>query len=112
MDMPQKNVRSIYGYHDPLSNHYSANIHVFGQTFESAEQAYRHTQAINAKRPDLAEDIMKAPNAGEVKRIAKNIPFNPAWLQRKEEVMRDILMAKKEQVETSGLPSKTQKRTS
>ena len=99
LDAPQDDIRTIFGYKDPLSNHFSCDIHVFGQTFQSAEQAYQHTKAINANKPDIAENILTAKHAAEVKKMARNIPFSPSWQRRKEEVMDQILDAKKEQVE-------------
>ena len=99
LDKPQDGIRTIYGYKDPLNNHFNATIRVFGQAFHSAEQSYQHTKAINAQRPDLAADILNTTNAGQVKQVSHNIAYNPAWEQRKEEVMQTILTAKTEQVQ-------------
>lgn len=96
-EKPQEHVRTIFGYKDPLSNHYMCDIRVMGQTFPSAEHAYKHTQAINAKRPDIASKIKNAAHAGVVKELAREIPFNPKWEGRKEEVMTKILYSKMDQ---------------
>jgi len=72
---------------------------VFGQTFTSAEHAYKYTQAINAGKPNIAEQIIAAPNAYQVKEIAKAIPYNPQWMARKEDVMAQTLQAKLDQVQ-------------
>lgn len=96
-DKPQEHVRTVYGHKDPLSNHYPCEIRVMGQIFSSAEHAYQHTKAINAKRPDIAEKIKGAEHAGTVKKIAGDIPFNPKWENRREEVMTKILQSKMDQ---------------
>ena len=96
---PQTDVHTIYGYKDPLSNHFPCEIKVFGQTFASAEHAYKHTQAINANKPDIAAQILTAPRANQVKELSKSIPFNPKWAERKVEVMSDVLKAKLEQID-------------
>ena len=73
-DRPQEDVRTIYGYRDLLRSHYSASICVFGQTITLAEQAYKYTQAINAKKPEIAEDIMKAPMLGKSNSLPATSP--------------------------------------
>jgi len=96
---PQEGIRTVYGYKDPLSNHFACSVKVFGQTFTSAEHAYKYTQAINAGKPNIAEQIIAAPNAYQVKEIAKAIPYNPQWMARKEDVMAQTLQAKLDQVQ-------------
>ncbi len=97
---PQSDVRTVYGHKDPISNHYLCDIRVLGQNFASAEHGYMHTQAINAKRADLAKKIMDAKYAHTVKNISQMIPFNAAWEEKKEGIMEKILRAKKDQVPT------------
>lgn len=96
---PQDNVRTIYGHDDPLSNHFPCTLKALGQSFSSVEHAYKHTQAINAGKPDMAAQIAAAANAAQAKAIAKSLPYNPQWEDRKEEVMRQILQAKLDQVQ-------------
>ena len=96
---PQDHLCTVYGYKDPLSNHFPCTVKAFGQCFSSAEHAYKHTQAINAGKPDIAEKILAAPNANQAKEIAKNIPYNPQWKERKDEIMRLTLAAKMDQVQ-------------
>ena len=94
-----EDVRTIFGHEDPLSNHHLADVRVLGQTFPSAEHAYKHTQAINAKRPDIAKEILQTKYPHTVKRLSKNIPWNPAWDGKKEHIMERILQSKMEQNE-------------
>ena len=96
---PQDNIRTVYGYQDTLSNHCTCTVKVFGQFFRSAEHTYKHTQAINANKPDIAEKILVAPRASQVKELSKDIPYNPKWAERKKEVMTTILSAKLDQVD-------------
>jgi ribA/ribD-fused uncharacterized protein len=74
-----------------------ADIRVLGYTFPSVEHAYMHTQAINAKKPDVAKQVLEAKYAHTVKRISRDIPFNPSWEERKEGIMDKILHAKLDQ---------------
>ena len=95
---PQEGITTIFGTQDPLSNHYPCTVKVMGHSFASAEHAYLHTKALNSTRPEVAQNIKDAASASEAKRISKEIPFNPAWLAKKEEMMATILTAKVQQV--------------
>ena len=95
---PQDGVTTIFGSGDPLSNHYPCDISVMGQSYASAEHAYLHTKALNTSRSDIAEKIKNATTAAEAKRISKEIPFNPNWSTRRDQVMEAILRAKMNQV--------------
>lgn len=94
---PDENIRTVFGHQDPLSNHHLADVKVLGQTFPSAEHAYKHTQAINAKRPDIAKEILESRYPHTVKRLSKNIPWNPAWEDKKVQIMERVLQSKMEQ---------------
>jgi ribA/ribD-fused uncharacterized protein len=95
---PQVEVTTIFGSKDPLSNHFPCTVHVMGHSFPSAEQAYLHTKALNSTNPELADKIKQSGTASEAKRLARDIPFNPNWLPRRETVMEEVLRAKLVQV--------------
>lgn len=99
---PQEEITTVFGFKNPLSNHYACTVTVMGHTFGSAEHAYLHTKALNSTKPELAQKIKDAENAGAAKRISKDIPFNPDWPSRREEVMEDVLRAKLDQVPEFG----------
>jgi len=95
---PQDGITTIFGSQNPLSNHYPCTVKVMGHSFASAEHAYLHTKALNSTRPEIAQNIKDAKSASEAKLISKEIPFNPVWLNRREEMMETILNAKVQQV--------------
>ncbi len=99
---PQQDITTIYGARSALSNHFPCKIKVMGHTYESAEHAYLHTKALNSSRPELAQGIKETPYAGAAKQLSKELPFNPQWASRREEVMEDILRAKLDQVPEFG----------
>ena len=95
---PQEGITTVFGAHNPLSNHYPCTVKVMGHTFSSAEHAYLHTKALNTSKPEIAVKIKEAKSASEAKRISKDIPYNPDWISRREEVMETVLRAKQQQV--------------
>ena len=96
---PNEKTRTIYGYQDPLSNHFPCNVKVFGNTYQSAEHAYLHTKAIHCgASTNLVEDIKTASNAAIAKQLDRRIPFCDTCTGRKEKVMQEILQEKIKQV--------------
>jgi len=98
METPQDGLTTVFGAQNPLSNHFPCTIKVMGHTFASSEHAYLHTKARYSTKPELAQTVKDATSAAEAKRISKDVPFNPEWLSKREEIMSTVLTAKLQQV--------------
>ncbi len=86
--------------HGVLSNLYHCDVKVFGRPFRGREYAYQWKKAIENGRPDLAEQILKAPNARVAMHIGQGIQTSQKWkTQTKFEVMREVQIAAAQQCE-------------
>jgi ribA/ribD-fused uncharacterized protein len=94
----QDGITTIFGAKNPLSNHYPCTVNVLGHSFASAEHAFLHTKALNSTKPDIADKIKQSNTASEAKRLSRDIPYNPNWLPRRDQVMEEVLRAKVQQV--------------
>ena len=71
----QGRVVTFSGSHDPLSNHFPAQITYSGKTFPSVEHAYLHWKAFRLGAPrELVNDITHAPTAAKAKFLSRSIP--------------------------------------
>ena len=71
---PKDCIMGVYkGYTHPLSNHYPANISIFGKTFKSTEHVFFWRKAMEMGKRDLADEIHAARHAGEAKHLGKTI---------------------------------------
>ena len=85
------------GAQSHFSNFYPCCIHVFGRDFNSAEHAYQYRQAIFHEDFECAEDIKRATDARAAKRVSKEIiKKHEGWLEKRVDVMIEVLKAKAE----------------
>lgn len=83
------------GETSPLSNLYPADIAIYGINFKSSEAAYQWRKAIDSTNLDTAAKILEASTAREAMSLAKReIAPSLQWDEKKEEIMKDILMVK------------------
>lgn len=69
----------FHGQFSKLSNFYPAKVMDSGITFNSSEHAYQYRKAIYNKQPDIAEQISKAHEPLEAKRLGSNIETTADW---------------------------------
>ena len=93
-----KNIIIIQGEKNVLSNFYACDLNVFGETFNSAEQAYQLTKAVRNGNLVAAEKIRDAKSAFQCKLIGKTVTSTPQWKTESDEVMEQILCAKVDQL--------------
>ncbi len=95
---PQEDIRTIQGKDDVLSNHYPCDIKLHGKDMKSGEHGYQYTKAFRRGDLDVAKKIVDARNASGAKFQSCFLDYNKNWKAQKEEVMRDVLEAKYDQV--------------
>lgn len=86
------------GEKDHLSNFYPCNFVWKNMEVSSAEHAYVFEKAVNNGRPDIGNDVLKAENALEAKRLSHKIYTNPKWEEKSTDLMKEILKEKAEQL--------------
>lgn len=96
---PQKDIYTIAGKDDPLSNFFPCEMRVFGMSVKSAEHAYQYSKAVRRGELDQAKLILDAGHAAEAKRQARYLKPDPNWKDQREDVMSQILHAKADQVQ-------------
>ncbi len=84
---------------DELSNFFRCELQVFDKKYDSAEAAYQHFKALDHGCHNIAQDILDAENANDVKTLSHRITTNREWPKKKIEVMMQVLTAKLEQCE-------------
>ncbi|XP_048759275.2 N-glycosidase YbiA-like [Ostrea edulis] len=72
---------------------------IFGAIYPSAEQAFQHVKAMRSADLNKAESISNAETALDAKRIGNQVLVSDAWLDSRDEVMREILESKIKQCE-------------
>ena len=87
------------GKDNPLSNFFPTELKAFGVTYSSAEQAFQHVKALRSGDLNKTESIQSAETALDAKRFGNQVLVSDAWLESREEVMREILEAKIKQCE-------------
>ena len=93
---PMNDIRIIQGHKDVLSNFYPTPLTFKDNTtFDSVEQRYQYVRALRQKNHKVAEDILMAKHAGEVKAVSKGL-FSDNRIADVE-LMMDILVTKLEQ---------------
>lgn len=95
----QEDVVAFAGQDNPLSNFFPTELKIFGATYSSAEQAFQHVKAMRSGDLNKAESISNAETALDAKRIGNQILVSDAWLDSRDEVMREILESKIKQCE-------------
>ena len=93
-----KKVIAFQGADDILSNFYPCQIRCHGIIAKSSEHAYNYVKAIRRGSPEVALAVKDAPTAALAKQAEKRLPFDPKWNDEKVQVIKDILIAKCDQV--------------
>ena len=89
-------IRIIQGHKDVLSNFYPTPLTFKDNTtFDSVEQRYQYVRAMRQKNHKIAEAILMAKHAGEVKAVSKGL-FSDYRIADVE-LMMDLLVTKVEQ---------------
>lgn len=87
------------GEQNALSNFYPCEISVFGEKFNSAEQAFQCVKAIRSGDLMAADKIRAAKSALEAKRIGNFVTTSDSWISSRVQIMEEIISKKSEQVE-------------
>ena len=95
-----KNVRILILCSTVLSNFYRCEISVFGENYNSAEQAFQCVKAVRSGDLLAADKIRAAKSALEAKKIGNLVTPSDSWISSRVEVMSEIISKKAEQVET------------
>lgn len=94
---PEKNVITIKSRDNVLSNFHECNISLWDQNFKSSEHAYQWKKCHELLKPELAEEVFKAPHPKQAKELVRNTFTDDEmeqWAAMKLNVMREILVAK------------------
>jgi ribA/ribD-fused uncharacterized protein len=95
----QEDIIPFAGKDNPLSNFFPTELKIFGKTYKSAEQAFQHVKALRSGDLQKAENIDTAESALDAKRFGSQVLVSDAWLDSRDEVMREILESKLKQCE-------------
>jgi ribA/ribD-fused uncharacterized protein len=87
------------GKDNVLSNFFPCSLHAFGERFQSAEQAFQCSKAIQSGDLLAAEKIRTSESALEAKRIGDQVTPSTTWLSSKEKTMEEIIRHKADQVD-------------
>ena len=91
--VPTQHHKIVQGINDSLSNFYPFTLHFEDNEYGSVEQCYQHIRAVRAKRPEVADAILKCASAKEAKALSKRIP-RPDNRDPDVELMRQLLRTK------------------
>ena len=97
-DSAKKNIIVFSGKDDIQSNFYPCNIKTFGISHPSAEHAFQYSKAMRSSDTITASVIQKANSTLDAKRIASKKTTPVEWLLQRDEVMKQILESKFDQV--------------
>ena len=81
----------VQGATSVLSNFFMWSIQFMGMLFPSVDHAYQFLKARFHGRPNLCQQILKAPTAAAAKQIAKQIQVTNDWNDRRQFLMADFL---------------------
>lgn len=83
------------GEYSPLSNFFPAKItDSTGMVYESAEQAFQYRKAKAHGSHSLANKIISTRSPYKAKKLGNKVQTKKAWIQKENDVMSDILLAK------------------
>lgn len=95
----QENVVSFNGENNILSNFHPCDLQAFGVQHKSAEHAFQYCKALRCGDLDAAKLIQEASDALSAKRIGDKVKVNVQWNESSEDVMKEIIENKCNQVE-------------
>ena len=86
------------GSEDPLSNFYQCDMVWKANAVPTSEHCYVYDKSVSNGRLEIANDVLKAKDAREVKDLSKKIHTSARWEEKSEQVMREVLREKVKQV--------------
>lgn len=95
---PLQSTTAFSGKKDELSNFFPCEINIYGKHCKSAEHAYQYAKAVHQGQLQAAEEILQAPDAYQAKAQARSLQYSKEWQNTKQQVMKEILAAKAQQV--------------
>lgn len=98
VDDNSDDVEAFDGEKNVLSNFFPCQLKVFGEVFNSAEQAFQLTKAMRSGDLPAAERVREAKSGLECKMIGKSIQISESWRQNAPKVMEEIILEKIKQV--------------
>lgn len=84
----------FYSKHSFLSNFFPCKLVINGQRFVNSEQAYQYNKALICNRDDIAKSVKECTIPKKIKRFGDKADPLPEWEEKKEEVMKCILIGK------------------
>ena len=90
----EQEVDAFAGARDKLSNFFPCKVNLSGTEYKSSEHAYQAQKASMCARPDIAEEIINASSAFQVKQISKRIGCSKSWDQENEKILEKVVRAK------------------
>nr|UHS72486.1 MAG: polyprotein [Totiviridae sp.] len=83
------------GHKDILSNlNRSRDMEYDGNKFMCIEQLYMYRKAVACRDSDRAEQLLRVKDGYEAKKIGSEIVVDDAWLELRDAVMKDCIMAR------------------
>ena len=83
--------------HSILSNHHPCTIRDGDKVYNSSEQMYHYTRAIENEEGGVAKQIMRESNAGKIMRLGKLVKESKEWKAKEVPTMAVILKKKFDQ---------------
>lgn len=97
-DPSPKDIIAFSGKDDVLSNFYPCDVKIFGISHASAEHAFQYSKAMRSGDLVRASSVRNATTALEAKRIGAQVTVPYHWIQQRDDIMRQVLEAKFDQV--------------
>ena len=96
------NTIGFYSRFSPLSNFHSCSFVYDNTTYSSSEQAYQAQKALSSGRNDISRKIMTVDDCYTIKKVgdALKLPQGSKWYTIRDNIMKDILVAKFSQNES------------
>lgn len=95
-----KHDRFVRGYNDPLSNYFSAKFIFQNVTYNTVEQAFHHQKALYFDQFNIAKEVYNIQKPYQAKPLTSKIRKTTDWLNDRKRLMRSILRAKYDQVQS------------
>ena len=99
VESQQKTIINFKGKEHIFSNLYPCKINIYTHKFNSSEACFQYRKAIYNNEFQKAENILYAKTSNDAMDIGNSIPDTEGWDMIKDTVMKEIQVAKAEQVE-------------
>lgn len=96
---PDKDIITIKSRDNVLCNFFECDVKVWDQNFKSSEAAYQWRKCHELLKPELAEEVFKAPHPKDAKSLVRDVFTQnelEIWDTMRLKVMREVLEAKAE----------------